>query len=198
MNVAAQMTVGSGGLAALHSAPFLEGVDGLVVQTQHLIEPHIGSLRRYARALVRDADRADDLVHDCVERALSRWHLWRGEGNLRAWLFTILHNVHVNNVRRDMSAGRPVQMPDGIEPRATPASQDDRLMLNELAAAMTRLPDEQRQTVLLVGLEGFSYREVARITGVPIGTVMSRLSRGRERLRELIAGPDESKIRKAK
>jgi RNA polymerase sigma-70 factor (ECF subfamily) len=71
-------------------------------------------------------------------------------------------------------------------------------MLNDLAAAMTRLPDEQRQTVLLVGLEGFSYREVARITGVPIGTVMSRLSRGRERLRELIAGPDESKIRKAK
>jgi RNA polymerase sigma-70 factor (ECF subfamily) len=198
MKMAAQIAMGSGGFAALHSAALLQGGDGRAVQNQHLIEPHIGSLRRYARALVRDADRADDLVHDCLERALSRWHLWRGEGNLRAWLFTILHNVHVNNVRRDMAAGRPVQMPDGIELRATPASQDHHLMLNDLAAAMTRLPDEQRETVLLVGLEGFSYREVARITGVPIGTVMSRLSRGRERLRELIAGPDESKIRKAK
>jgi len=79
-----QVSTGSGGLAALHSAALLKGGDGRAVQNQHLIEPHIGSLRRYARALVRDADRADDLVHDCLERALSRWHLWRGEGNLRA------------------------------------------------------------------------------------------------------------------
>jgi RNA polymerase sigma-70 factor (ECF subfamily) len=198
MNVAAQIAVGSGGLAALHSASLLERGGVRAVQNHHLIETHIGSLRRYARALVRDADRADDLVHDCLERALSRWHLWRGEGNLRAWLFTILHNVHVNNVRRDHAAGRPQPLPEGVELRATPPSQDDKLMLNDLAAAIERLPEEQRQTVLLVGLEGFSYREVARITGVPIGTVMSRLSRGRERLRELIAGPDDSKIRRAK
>jgi len=193
-----QIAMGSEGLAGLHSAAILREAGGFVVQNQHVIEAHIGSLRRYARALVRDAERADDLVHDCLERALSRWHLWRGEGNLRAWLFTILHNIHVNNIRRDYAAGRPVQMPEGIELRSTPPSQDDRLMLNDLAAAIERLPAEQRQTVLLIGLEGFSYREVARITGVPIGTVMSRLSRGRERLRELIAGPDDVKVRRAK
>ncbi len=193
-----QIAMGSEGLAGLHSAAILREAGGFVVQNQHVIEAHIGSLRRYARALVRDAERADDLVHDCLERALSRWHLWRGEGNLRAWLFTILHNIHVNNIRRDYAAGRPVQMPEGIELRSTPPSQDDRLMLNDLAAAIERLPAEQRQTVLLIGLEGFSYREVARITGAPIGTVMSRLSRGRERLRELIAGPDDVKVRRAK
>jgi RNA polymerase sigma-70 factor (ECF subfamily) len=163
---------------------------------RHEIEEHIPRLRRYARALLRDPGAADDLVQDCLERALSRWHLWRREGDLRAWLFTIMHNVFANQRRR---AGR---RPDGQSLADLPAEparnggQIEHMAVLDMQAALGQLPEEQRQAVLLIALEGFSYAEVARVADVPIGTVMSRLSRGRERLRQLTEGGPKPSIRR--
>lgn len=144
------------------------------------------NLRRYARALTRNAEQADDLVQDCLERALSRRHLWNEDGNTRAWLFTIMHNIHANDTRKlhNRPASVPIDDQDGHHAR--PASQHSRLAGLEMAAALDELPAEQRQVILLVALEGMSYGEVAETTGVAQGTVMSRLSRGRERLRRLM------------
>ena len=150
------------------------------------LEPHIPHLRRYARALVKDPEQADDLVQDCLVRAMSRWHLWRPTGTRRAWLFTILHNIHVNGVAQRARRGYTVPLDDRTG-GAEAAGQDERVQLNEVAAAMDQLPAEQRQVLLLVALEAFSYAEVARMTGTPIGTVMSRLARAREKLRGMTA-----------
>jgi len=140
----------------------------------------IPRLRRYARALVGDRSAADDLVQDTLERAWSKFHLYRGGTDLRAWLFTVMHNVHVNRVR----AQRPVDvLPDDGPETPQHGAQADPLMIRDLERALASLPAEQREVLLLVALEDMSYDEAARTLGVPIGTVMSRLSRGRERLR---------------
>lgn len=144
------------------------------------------NLRRYSRALTRNAEQADDLVQDCLERAISRRHLWNEDGNTRAWLFTIMHNIHANETRKH--AARPTTVP--IDDRdghfARPADQLSRVAGQELVAALDALPADQRQVILLVALEGMSYGEVAETVGVAPGTVMSRLSRGRGRLRQLM------------
>ena len=144
------------------------------------------NLRRYARALTRNTEQADDLVQDCLERALSRRHLWNGDGNTRAWLFTIMHNIHANDTRKRNNRPPSVPIDDRDGHYARPAAQHSRIAGLELAAAMERLPEEQRQVILLVALEGMTYSEVAETVGVAQGTVMSRLSRGRERLRQLM------------
>lgn len=149
-----------------------------------LVETHIPSLRRYALVLLRhDEQRADDLVQDCLERAISRWHLWRRPKNLRGWLFTILHNIYVNDVARAVARPDVVEIQDYFPAMAVPPDQADRIRLREVTTAIQALPDPQRQTLLLVTMEGFSYDETAEITGVPIGTVMSRLSRARDKVR---------------
>jgi RNA polymerase sigma-70 factor (ECF subfamily) len=144
----------------------------------------IPRLRRYARALTGDAARADDLVQDTLERALGKWRLWR-PGNLRAWLMTMMHNLFVNQLR----AAEPLEFRDTADMPELPVRgrQTDALELRDLDRALQALPAEQRAVVLLVGLEELRYEEVARITGVPLGTVMSRLSRARARLRTLLA-----------
>ncbi|HEX9489727.1 MAG TPA: sigma-70 family RNA polymerase sigma factor [Stellaceae bacterium] len=153
---------------------------------QPALAEHIAALRRYARALLGDRIDADDLVQDCLARALSRAHLWRPGTDLRAWLFTILHNIHINNLRsrrahvaanEDLSYGRTARA------MAALPDQDARLELRDLERALDRIPDEQRQVLLLVGMEGMSYDEAARVVGVPIGTIMSRVARGRDALR---------------
>src|ERR1700730_14748580 len=150
------------------------------------IEAEIPRLRRYARALTRDESNADDLVQDCLVRALSKQHLWQEGTDLRAWLFTILHNQYVNQVRRAIREGTAVSVSD-TEPSLTRApDQGKRLELRDLDRALARLPEEQRTVILLVGLEGMRYEAVAEIIGVPVGTVRSRLSRGREALRQLM------------
>lgn len=154
--------------------------DGLIAQ-------QIPRLRRYARALTGDRSAADDLVQDTLERAVSRFHLWRHGSDLRAWLFTIMHNIFVNQAR-----SRARHQHEALE--ADPSAEALRgrdpewLELRDLASALARVPDEQRAVLLLVGLEQFTYDEAARILEIPIGTVMSRLSRGRERLRVLLGG----------
>ncbi|HEX3884994.1 MAG TPA: sigma-70 family RNA polymerase sigma factor [Stellaceae bacterium] len=155
------------------------------------IEAEIPRLRRYARALCRDVAAADDLVQDCLTRALAKLHLWQEGTDLRAWLFTILHNQHVNRIRRAVREGAAVELSES-EPLLTQAPrQDRRLELRDLDSALAQLPDEQRQVILLVGLEGMRYEDVAEVLDVPVGTVRSRLSRGRDALRRLIGAiPD--------
>jgi RNA polymerase sigma-70 factor (ECF subfamily) len=163
------------------------------------ISAEIPSLRRYARALLKDSVAADDLVQDCLERALSRLHLFRPGTSMRTWLFTIMHNLHANAVRRQTR--KPDSAPlDGVtENRAgAPQSQESSVALRDLSRALDELPAEQRTIVLLVGLEDFSYRQVAEMLDLPIGTVMSRLSRGRERLRRLMEGDDTPVLRRIK
>ena len=144
-------------------------------------------LRRYARALLRDSVNADDLVQDCVERALSRLTLFRSGTNMRGWLFTIMHNLHVNALRRRRYALDAEALNPGAEARiAVAPDQLSALAARDIGRGLERLPEEQRQVILLVGLEDLSYKEAARIIGVPIGTVMSRLARGREHLRQLM------------
>lgn len=150
------------------------------------IEAEIPRLRRYARALARDVAAADDLVQDCLARALGKLHLWQQGTDLRAWLFTILHNQYVNQVRRAVREGAAVGLSE-TEPMLTRAPhQGKRLELRDLERAIAKLPEEQRSVILLVGLEGMRYEEVAEVLDVPVGTVRSRLSRGREALRRLI------------
>ena len=151
-----------------------------------LLQNEIPRLRRYARALTRDASRADDLVQSCLVRALAKSHLWQPGTDLRAWLFTILHNQHVNEVRRAVREGINVPVEDVAPVLTVPSSQGASLQLRDLERAMARLPEEQRQVLLLVGLEGMRYEEVALVLDVPVGTVRSRLSRGRDMLRHLM------------
>ena len=132
------------------------------------------------------SDRADDLVQDTLVRALTKLHLWQPGTDIRAWLFTIMHHQYVNTVRRE---ARETAMVDIEHVSSTLAATTDptaRRQLVELDRALARLPAEQREVALLVGLEGMDYESVAQILGVPIGTVRSRLSRSRERLRELM------------
>ena len=145
-------------------------------------------LRRYARALTRHREAADDLLQDTLERAWDKRALWEAGSDLRAWLFTVMHNVFVSSVRQT----RPSAFSDDdlarIESEAT--SVETGAVVGELHAALLRLPEEQRAVVLLVGLEQMSYAETAEMLEIPIGTVMSRLSRGRERLRGLLDRDD--------
>jgi RNA polymerase sigma factor (sigma-70 family) len=156
----------------------------------------IPRLRRYARALAGDRAAADDLVQDTLERAWVKFHLYRDGTDLRAWLFTVMHNVHVNRVR----SARVVDPLDDETPEmAQRGTQGDALVLRDLDRAIVRLPDEQREVLLLVALEDMSYDEVARVLGIPIGTVMSRLSRAREKLRAMMLGlPATAKLKLVK
>jgi RNA polymerase sigma-70 factor (ECF subfamily) len=150
-----------------------------------MLEAQIPRLRRYARALTRDVSRADDLVQSCLTRAVAKQHLWQYGTDLRAWLFTILHHQHVNDVRRSIREGSHVMLEEGPEPTVQP-NAIPALQLRDLEVALGRLQPEQRQAILLVGLEGLSYDEVANVLNVPVGTVRSRLSRGRDQLRRLM------------
>jgi RNA polymerase sigma-70 factor (ECF subfamily) len=162
------------------------------------LEAHIPRLRRYALALMRDRVEADDLVQDTLERALRKASLWRRDSDLRAWLFTIMHNVHVNRLRRELRNVTVPELDGEIENLSVDADQDAALEARDLTAALARLPVGLRSVVLLVGLEQLSYQEAASVLGVPVGTVMSRLSRGRERLRALMSGEPVPHLRRVK
>ncbi len=152
----------------------------------------IPRLRRFARALAGPAA-ADDLVQDCLARALERLHLWREGTSMRAWLFTILTNLHANQCRD--RARRPGETSlDALAGASLSDAprQGGRIVLRDVARALDRLPQEQRAIILLIALEGMSYKETADILGVPVGTVMSRLSRGREALRRLMDRPAQN------
>ena len=146
----------------------------------------IPRLRRYARALVGNRAGADDLVQDTMERGWDKLALWRQGTDMRAWLFGIMHNLHVDRVRKP--AIFTVELDDDTPMPFVNAPQTDRLEIRDMDSALKMLPAEQREILLLVALEEMTYDEVATALGIPLGTVMSRLSRGRERLRAMMEG----------
>lgn len=160
------------------------------------IETAIPALRRYARALVGDIHRADDLVQDCLERAVRKKHLWKPKGSVRAWLFTILLNIHRDSHRANRT--HLVSLTEEHHEIGTLGSQQDRLALNQTIRHITRLPLEQKQVLLLIALEGFNYSEAASILAIPKGTLMSRLARARANLREMRDQPQSPKLRSVK
>ena len=155
-----------------------------------LIVPYIPNLRRYARALVGDRDGADDLVQDTLERAVRKFHLWR-PGDLRAWLFSVMHNVFVNQLKSRRIAP-DVELDETFAAPVPGATGAD---IIDLQRALLTLAPEQREVLLLIALEDMSYADVSRALGIPMGTVMSRLSRGRERLRKAMNGDSRGALR---
>jgi len=161
------------------------------------LEPQIPALRRYAYALTRDHAAADDLVQDTLERALSRWLLRRQGGDLRAWLFAIERNLFLGQLRRRQRRGVHITL-DEAPPLPTRPLQEADLEAKDFLAAFAHLAEEQQSLLLLVGVEEFSYQETANVLGLPIGTVMSRLSRARARLRDILDKGQVSFLRRVK
>ena len=150
---------------------------------QKNVEATIPALRRYARALTRDADIADDLVQDTLVRALRSEHLFHG-GEVRSWLYTILTNLNRNRLRS--LARRPALAP--LEDNDAPDLAGPEAGGRDIERALATLVEDQRTALLLVVLEGLTYREVAEVQGVPIGTVMSRLARARVQIKNYLDG----------
>lgn len=163
-----------------------------------LIEPHIPALRRYAFALIREDAATDDLVQDCLERAISRWHLRRTDGDVRAWLFSILHNVFISQRRQALRRGHHGVLDDMAELFSGVEVQEHAMVHRDMLRALSTLPDDHRSVLLLIGVEDLSYAEAAKVLGVPVGTIMSRLSRARDRLRSLINGERPAALRRVK
>ena len=152
---------------------------------------HIPGLRRFACALLHgDRERADDLVQDSLERALSGWHRRRVDGDLRGWIYTILYNQFASDQRRQRRRALHNSLMEAMtaDLAVIDGGQEQALEHRDLVRGFADLPAEQRSVLILIGVEDFSYHEAAGILGVPIGTVMSRLSRGRERLRQFMNG----------
>ena len=162
------------------------------------IQAAVPALRRYARALTRNPDRADDLVQDCLERAIRKRALWLPTGPVQAWLFRMLLNLYRNDMRGQRRRGDHVPLDEMPAEPSTPPAQPGRLALAEVDRALTKLPDDQREALLLVVVEGQSYAEAATILDIPIGTLMSRLGRARAALRTLTGNADEPRLRTVK
>jgi len=163
------------------------------------IEACIPALRRYAWTLTRNREDADDLVHDCLVRALDKLHTRRDDADVRAWLFTILHNQFVSLHRRRRTRAGTIPLTEDHENAASqPPSQEDRLLWRDMMRALDRLPEEQRSVVLLISVEDLSYAQTAQVLGIPIGTVMSRLARGRDKLREYTGSDARMPLRRVK
>ncbi|MFC3703861.1 sigma-70 family RNA polymerase sigma factor [Devosia honganensis] len=161
------------------------------------LEANVPALRRYARALTHDIDHADDLVQDCLERAIARRSLFRPRGPLRPWLFTMLTNLHRNDLRSRRRRAAPLGL-DALPEPGVPPPQPGHLALAELARAIDTLPLEQKEALLLVTLEGLAYAEAAAILDIKPGTLMSRLGRARATLRLLTGHPAEPHLRTVK
>jgi len=163
------------------------------------MEKCIPALRRYASSLLRDRQEVDDLVHDCMVRALDRLHTRRDDGDLRAWLFAIMRNLFISRIRRTKRCGvpKPIATADTVV-LGQRANQEDRLRRMDLMRALDELPEDQRSVLLLVAVEDLPYAETARVLGVPIGTVMSRLSRAREKLRRSMGEEAPPALRRVK
>ncbi|MFT3986320.1 sigma-70 family RNA polymerase sigma factor [Aestuariivirga sp.] len=158
--------------------------------------PH---LRRFARALAGDAALADDLVQDCIERAIVKGHLYDPARPLRAWLYAVLRNLFISGLRhqsRSMVVKTVDDLADGEG--AVAPEQEHRLSASLVAEALERLPAQHREVIVLVGLEEMSYRDAAEIIGVPVGTIMSRLARARSALRQILEDRGHTVLRRVK
>lgn len=165
-----------------------QGQGAIVNSSPNVVERYVSDLRRYARVLSAGRGDADDLVQECLARALARPNFPADIRNVRAYLFTVLHNVHVDQVSRRAETSDAVDFDEIAGSLPQPAAQPAAIELRDLARALDSLPEEQHRVVMLVGLEGLTYEETAQVLDLPIGTVMSRLSRGREALRRMTDG----------
>ncbi|MEW7989767.1 MAG: sigma-70 family RNA polymerase sigma factor [Candidatus Thiodiazotropha sp.] len=163
-----------------------------------LLIENIPHLRRYARSLTRDRHQSEDLVQDCLDRALSRMSQWQRDTNLRAWLFTIMHNLHVSSLRgrRHSTAWESLEQSETADQRQS--GQEGMIQIRDLEGALSRLSDEQREILMLVCVEGMRYEEVAQVLNIATGTVMSRLHRARKALRQILKGEEPTKLRRIK
>ena len=157
------------------------------------IEDEIPYLRRFARSLTRDADLADDLVQDCMVRALSNLKTWQAGTNLRAWLITILRNKFFNDCRKSKRERVALSEHSLSEAQFMPAHQEVGLQLAAFDAAFGKLSFEHREVLMLITVEGFRYEEAAKITGLSVGTIKSRVSRARAMLRDLVLQDEGTK-----
>jgi RNA polymerase sigma-70 factor (ECF subfamily) len=163
------------------------------------MEECVPALRRYASALLRDRQEADDLVHECLVRALDRLHTLRNDAEMRPWLFAILHNLHVSRARRRRARGQPLSIDTAAgQALAAPPRQEEHLRVQDVVRAVERLPEDHRAVLLLVAVEDLSYAEAARVLGVPVGTVMSRVARARERLRRDTEGGPSPEVKRVR
>ncbi|WP_404421085.1 RNA polymerase sigma factor [Thalassospira australica] len=160
------------------------------------IAREIPHLRRFARSLVRDQDRADDLVQDCLERAIRKQHLWHSTGSVRSWMFRMLYNLFLNQKRAQRSETSVDDVSDAQ--LSVPARQEKRAVCRDIGDALELLVPEQKAVILLVALEGVTYDEASEILGIAVGTVRSRLSRGRDHLRSLYSGDANVQLRRVK
>ena len=168
-------------------------------KTSQRIVDLIPRLRRYARVLARgDVETADDLVQDCLERALGRLDYWKRGTDLRAWLFTIMHNLHVNHIRKQRPMLSTENLDESEQSLCALTKAEHSAELEELERAIDKLPDSHRQVLILVALEGLRYREAANILNIPEGTVMSRLSRARQQLRDRLHDAESNRLRRVK
>jgi len=170
------------------------GNDGICM-AQHPFNEHIASLRRYAIALLRERSLADDLVQDTLERGLKKFPLFQAGTDLRAWLFTIMHNLFINQAT-SMRSWRYQADPE--ERHGGDEQAEELLTARDFMQALQQLGTEQRAIILLIGLEQLSYEQAAQVLGCPVGTVMSRLARARERLRQLMNGEAGPQLRRVK
>ena len=143
-------------------------------------------LKKYALKLTKSAHLAEDLVQDCLARALSRRHLFNSNANIRPWLFTVMHNLHVSSCRQSGVRLAFAKSQIAMSSEGREGAQEHVTDLGRVFRAVNTLPSEQRDVVVLVAIQELSYQEAAKALGIPIGTVMSRLARGREKIRTLL------------
>lgn len=187
----ARTTTAGARLAPMGEQRFNQAVETLrragMDERRAAILAEIPRLRRYARALLHDRDSADDLVQDCLERALARMDNWRIGENPRRWLFTIMHHLFVDQTRKTKRRAEVVMLTlDDSEALSSPAEQAESIASREIMDALQAISPERRAALVIVGIEGFSYAEAATMLGIPAGTLMSRVARGREELRGLL------------
>jgi RNA polymerase sigma-70 factor (ECF subfamily) len=162
------------------------------------LEPHIPALRRYAWALLRHREAADDLVQDCLERAISRWHLHRKGTSTRAWLLSIQRNLFLNDRRRRGRQGTLTELTDNDMALLQDPYAERSLMARDALSLIDAMPEDQKSLLLLIAVEDLSYHEAALVFGVPEGTIMSRLSRARAALRQMVEGGERVTLRRVK
>jgi RNA polymerase sigma factor (sigma-70 family) len=165
----------------------LNDADRRGAEMARMVEPLIPALRRYATMLSKDRSTADDMVQDCLERTFTHWRLRDPNGPLKAWVFSILHNLAMDHLRRTRRRGPHLAIDDIDEAAlAVPASQENAVNHDQVLSAIDRLPEDYRNVFLLIAIEEMSYAEAASILHIPVGTIMSRLYRARMRLQGML------------
>jgi RNA polymerase sigma-70 factor (ECF subfamily) len=181
----------SSGSTAVQGAVAATGQKPVLTETYALIVAEIPRLRRYSRFLVRDPELADDLVQECLTRAVAKLDTWEIGSNMRAWLFVILHNAYISHWRRMKRRPATVEMSPGDPALTVSGTQEQHLGMIDVQAAFNKLGEGHKQILIMIGIEGLRYEDAAVALGLPVGTVRSRLFRARSALRHILDGKEE-------